>query len=273
MERQNRFLASWIVWIKFILCFPLVLLIGWPAFGLTKYLFSTAEDGVQDYQRFGSAYLIRPGAEEWVRLATEDALFFSVFILIKVLAALLVLWLVSRFIPVTRAKRLRGSEWHACAVFLALFVFGIGVQFFVFSTPCGDADQDAVLRSSQITFLGLIVAAAPSLFLGPVFEEIEIRGVVFRFLQAWGSWTRISLTSIIFVYPHLVNHTGQFIPVDALHNRTLILSSILIWFPLGLAAGYARDVSGGLRLPILLHMLFNIGFAFFGASMAAIGRC
>ena len=236
-------------------------------------MFSTDEDGIQDYQRFGSAHLIRPGAEEWVRLATEDALFFSVFISIKILVALLVLYLLTRLLPAMQRKSLRGNEWHACAAVLAIWVLGIGVQFLVFDSPCGDAHQDAVLRSSQITFLGLIVAAAPALFLGPVFEEIEIRGVIFRLFQSKGPWARIVMSSLIFVYPHLVNHTGQLIPVDALQSRTLILSSAFIWLPLGLALGCAREISGGLRLPILLHMLFNMRFMFFGLVMVATGHC
>lgn len=267
------FITSALFDIRFYLCFPLVLLIGVPAFELTRFLFSTDQDGVQDYERFGSTYLVQTGAEEWVRVATEDSLFFSIFISIKIVVSLLVLFLLTKVLSATVSKRIAGGEWHAVTAVFVLLILGISVQFLIFDTPCGDANEDAILRSAQITFAGLIVAAAPTLFLGPIFEELEIRGVIFKVLQNRTPWSRIVMSSIVFVYPHLVNRTGEFFPLEAFQDRVLILSSLFIWFPLGLVLGYAREVSGGLRLPILLHMLFNIAFTFFGLFVVAWGLC
>jgi len=86
-----------------------------------------------------------------------------------------------------------------------------------------------------------LVLAAPVILLAPVGEELAFRGLL---LPAACGWLRpagaVALTAVIFAAMHW--HYGAMLPLLA------FVAAIL---------GWARIASGGVRAPIVLHMLVN----------------
>lgn len=92
----------------------------------------------------------------------------------------------------------------------------------------------------------LLLFSLAVVLLAPVFEEILFRGFVFQGLLLWAPRQRFAcalLTSIGFAAMH----------TQYAHPQTLIAL-----IALSLLLCYARLNSGGLRLPIILHMLNNL---------------
>ena len=82
--------------------------------------------------------------------------------------------------------------------------------------------------------------------LAPVFEEILFRGFILQGLLLWAPRQRFAcalLTSISFA---------------AMHTQYAHLQTLIALIALSLLLCYARLLSGGLRLPVLLHMLNNL---------------
>jgi len=87
----------------------------------------------------------------------------------------------------------------------------------------------------------------------PIIEELSFRGVIQGILKSFTilqkdflgiSFANI-LTSILFALMHTVYHS----PIWA----------ILIFFP-SLVFGYFRDITGGVKVSIFLHMFYNFCF-------------
>ena len=92
---------------------------------------------------------------------------------------------------------------------------------------------------------GLLLLAIPGILFAPVGEELAFRGL---FQPALGGWLKpvaaVALTSLIFASMHW--YYGLRLPLVA------FVAAVL---------GWARIASGGLRAPIMLHMLVNaLGF-------------
>jgi membrane protease YdiL (CAAX protease family) len=52
----------------------------------------------------------------------------------------------------------------------------------------------------------IMLASVPGFVLGGVFEEVLIRGILFRILERWlGSWVALSISAVIFGVLHLLN--------------------------------------------------------------------
>lgn len=96
----------------------------------------------------------------------------------------------------------------------------------------------------------LIVFSLAVVLLAPIFEEIVFRGFLLQSLLIWAPRQRFAcalLTSLGFAAMHTQYH----------HLQTAIALTLL-----SLMLCYARLVSRGLKLPIMLHMLNNaIGVA------------
>jgi membrane protease YdiL (CAAX protease family) len=96
----------------------------------------------------------------------------------------------------------------------------------------------------------LALLAVPIVLFGPIGEELAFRGLLQPALaRRWGRGVAIAVTAILFAALHW--HYGFKLP------QVLFLGAVL---------GWARVASGGLRAPILLHMLVN------GASLLFLWR-
>lgn len=96
----------------------------------------------------------------------------------------------------------------------------------------------------------LVVFSLAVVLLAPVFEEIVFRGFLLQALLFWAPKQRFAcalLTSIAFA---------------AMHTQYQHLQTVIALTLLSLMLCYARFLSRGLKLPIMLHMLNNfIGVA------------
>ena len=111
----------------------------------------------------------------------------------------------------------------------------------------------AVLLAAGINPLKLVHTPLPSaprqiiLFylvggvIGPVWEEIFFRGIIFGFFRRWGLYTAILISTALFVLPH---YDGSHLPL------TQIVGGIVF------AIAYEKEKS--LIVPVTIHCLGNI---------------
>lgn len=102
---------------------------------------------------------------------------------------------------------------------------------------------DEQLSHSHLTRLGFALAVV---ILAPIFEEILFRGFILQAFLRWAPRQRIAcalLASVIFATQH----------TQYAHLQTLIALMVL-----SLLLCAARMISGGLKLPIFLHILNNL---------------
>lgn len=84
--------------------------------------------------------------------------------------------------------------------------------------------------------------------IGPIWEEIFFRGIIFGFFRRWGGYAAILISSVLFVLPHF---DGSRLPL------TQIVGGIVF------AVSYEREKS--LMVPISIHCLGNM--AIFSVSL------
>ncbi|MBL0142914.1 MAG: CPBP family intramembrane metalloprotease [Betaproteobacteria bacterium] len=88
----------------------------------------------------------------------------------------------------------------------------------------------------------------PEMLLVSVFEELLIRGVIFRIAEhAWGSWRALMLSTLVFVVAHL--------PGD------ISVMGVLVTAAASLAFTAAYQLSQRLWLPIGMHFAWNYLFS------------
>ena len=164
--------------------------------------------------------------------------------IIRCLEALLLVFIAGRFekdlnaIGLSRSKMLpglaRGLIWSVCfgiaagVLFLVLFAAGINPLKLV-NTPLPSTP-----RQIFIFFLvgGLI---------GPVWEEIFFRGIIFGFFRRWGVYAAILISTALFVLPH---YDGHHLPL------TQIVGGIVF------AIAYEKEKN--LMVPVTIHCLGNM---------------
>ena len=164
--------------------------------------------------------------------------------LIRCLEALSLIFIVGRFekkpnaIGLSRSKMfpglVRGLIWSVCfgiaagILFLVLFAAGINPLKLV-NTPLPSAP-------GQI-FIFFLVGGV----IGPVWEEIFFRGIIFGFFRRWGVYAAILISTALFVLPH---YDGRHLPL------TQIVGGIVF------AIAYEKEKS--LMVPVTIHCLGNI---------------
>jgi membrane protease YdiL (CAAX protease family) len=122
------------------------------------------------------------------------------------------------------------------AVLLLVFAVEAGV---VASGLLGSLEQIRAMSSSERSWLGFLNAVA----LAPIVEEALFRGLLFtRLRRRFGAWPVLAVVTVAFGLLHI-------------ENGLLHVVSVL---PAGSFLGYAREISGGIGLPILLHAGMNL---------------
>jgi len=130
-------------------------------------------------------------------------------------------------------------SWRQAALFSLLLLGLIASQSFYLPQESWTGGQFGEGRSRVILFSLAVV------LLAPVFEEIVFRGFLMQGLLLWAPRQRLAcalLTSIGFA---------------AMHTQYTHFQTLIALIALSLLLCYARLLSGGLRLPIFLHMLNN----------------
>ena len=130
-------------------------------------------------------------------------------------------------------------SWRQAALFSVLLLWLIVSQSFYLQQESWTSSQFGEGHSKVMLFSLAVV------LLAPVFEEILFRGFMMQGLLLWAPKQRLAcalLTSIGFA---------------ALHTQYTHFQTLIALFALSLLLCYARLLSGGLRLPIFLHVLNN----------------
>jgi len=164
--------------------------------------------------------------------------------IIRCLEALLLVFIAGRFekdsdaIGLSRSKILpglvRGLIWSVCfgiaagVLFLVLFAAGINPLKLV---------NTALPSAPRQIFLFFLVGG----LIGPVWEEIFFRGIIFGFFRRWGVFAAILISTALFVLPH---YDGHHLPL------TQIVGGIVF------AVAYEKEKS--LMVPVTIHCLGNM---------------
>ena len=164
--------------------------------------------------------------------------------IVRCLETLLLLLIAGRFeknpnaIGLCRSKMLpglrRGLIWSACfgiaagALFLVLVAAGINPLKLI-NTPMPSAPGQL--------FIFLLVGGV----IGPIWEEIFFRGIIYGFFRRWGIFLAVLVSSALFILPH---YDGRHLPL------TQIVGGIVF------AIAYEKEKS--LLVPITIHCLGNI---------------
>lgn len=112
-----------------------------------------------------------------------------------------------------------------------------------YSNPADAATTDMILNQS-----GIMTVCA--VFLGPLVEEVLVRGLVFAPLARSSRILAYVVSTLFFSAMHLWSFLGS-VPV------TELLLSMLGYIPGSIALAYAYEHSGSIWSPIALHMLIN----------------
>jgi uncharacterized protein len=162
----------------------------------------------------------------------------------RCMEALSLLYIAHRFeenpnaIGLSRSKMLpglvRGLIWSVCfglaAGFLFLVLFAVGINpLKLVRTPLPSAPR-------QI-FIFFLVGGV----IGPIWEEIFFRGIIFGFFRRWGLYAAILISTALFVLPH---YDGHHLPL------TQIVGGIMF------AIAYEREKN--LMVPVSIHCLGNM---------------
>ena len=164
--------------------------------------------------------------------------------IIRCMEALFLIFIPARFeknpnaIGLSASKMLPGLAsgliWSACfgivtgALFLIIFAAGVNPLKLV-NTPLPSAPR-------QISIFFLVGGV-----IGPVWEEIFFRGIIFGFFRRWGVYAAILISTALFVLPH---YDGHHLPL------TQIVGGIVF------AVAYEKEKS--LMVPVTIHCLGNI---------------
>lgn len=104
---------------------------------------------------------------------------------------------------------------------------------------------DTPLPASKVQILLFLLIGG---VIGPLAEEIFFRGILYGYLRRWGVFAAVSVSTLLFVLPHL---TGGNLPVTQLVG--------------GIVFALAYEKEKNLMVPITIHCLGNL--AIFGIAI------
>lgn len=151
---------------------------------------------------------------------------------------------------IRRALALSWPSERRITVRFALALIGIFVieAAVLFSGVLGSLDDFRAMSNSERSLLGL----ANAVVLAPVVEEALFRGLLFtRLRRHYAALPTLAIVTIAFCLLHL-------------ENGLLHVVSVL---PAGAFLGLAREFSGGIGLPILLHACMNLAVVIVGLAL------
>jgi membrane protease YdiL (CAAX protease family) len=83
---------------------------------------------------------------------------------------------------------------------------GLALGALLFSVTIGILATVGVFQTTGNNGWLIMLASVPGFILTGVFEEVLIRGIVFRILERWlGSWLALAISAVIFGFLHLLN--------------------------------------------------------------------
>ena len=127
------------------------------------------------------------------------------------------------------------------------FVAGLGAGFAIFSLAVAVAAAVGVYRvTGEGDASGLVAALIGPAIFAAVSEELIFRGILFRWIEAFGgSWAALLLTSAFFGAAHLANPNAS------------AVAAVGIAFEAGVMLGAAYMLTRSLWLPMGIHAAWN----------------
>ena len=158
-------------------------------------------------------------------------IFLLIFIAIKFEKSAAALGLIAGKIFVGIKK---GLIWSAC--------FGIAAMVLIVLLYLAGIDALRMLYSplpytKALIFIYLLIGGV----IGPLAEEIFFRGILYGYLRRWGVYTAVTVSTLLFVLPHLA---GSNLPVTQLVG--------------GIVFALAYEKEKNLMVPITIHCLGNL---------------
>lgn len=139
-------------------------------------------------------------------------------------------------LPLGKIKQ-RGTGWHVLAV-VALYI-----AEWLFEKIAGIPQETFMVTIFAKPALGIISTCLVIFLIAPVNEEIIFRGLILNVFTQGGRW--------VFWLGALVSSTLFML----VHGQYQHISTLIELFAVGMIFCSARRYSGGLLLPILLHIL------------------
>lgn len=133
--------------------------------------------------------------------------------------------------------------------FVAVLLLVLAIEATVAASGLlGSLEDIKAMSSSERSWLGFLNAV----LLAPVVEEALFRGLLFtRLRQRFSAWPTLVIVTLAFGLLHI-------------ENGLLHVVSVL---PAGAFLSYAREASGGIGLPILLHACMNLAIVVAGTFL------
>ena len=158
-------------------------------------------------------------------------IFLLIFIAIKFEKSAAALGLIAGKIFVGIKK---GLIWSAC--------FGIAAMVLIVLLYLAGIDALRMLYSplpytKALIFIYLLIGGV----IGPLAEEIFFRGILYGYLRRWGVYTAVTVSTLLFVLPHLA---GSNLPVTQLVG--------------GIVFALAYEKEKNLMVPVTIHCLGNL---------------
>ena len=135
----------------------------------------------------------------------------------------------------------KGLIWSLCFGIAAVVLMGLLYLAGINALRLLDTPLPA--SKAQI-FLFLLIGGV----IGPVAEEIFFRGILYGYLRRWGVFAAVSVSTLLFVLPHL---SGGTLPITQLVG--------------GIVFALAYEKEDNLMVPITIHCLGNL--AIFGIAL------
>jgi hypothetical protein len=128
----------------------------------------------------------------------------------------------------------KGLIWSAC--------FGIAAMVLIVLLYLAGIDALRMLYSplpdtKALIFIYLLIGGV----IGPLAEEIFFRGILYGYLRRWGVYTAVTVSTLLFVLPHLA---GSNLPVTQLVG--------------GIVFALAYEKEKNLMVPVTIHCLGNL---------------
>lgn len=150
-------------------------------------------------------------------------------------------------------RRALALSWPADRLIVIRFTLALLVIFAIeaavaFSGALGSLDDLKAMSGSERSLVGF----ANAVILAPVVEEALFRGLLFtRLRRHLAALSTLVVVTVAFGFLHV-------------ENGLLHVVSVL---PAGAFLGFAREFSGGIGLPILLHACMNLAVVIVGLAL------